>query len=182
MTGPMQQALWRCLDVSPRARARELRKLVIDVGKPRLYALFEDSRRLADGLTTDEVARLVLLFTKLEDLEEPYRLGGGSATAVPNLLDELSRRDPELAQELRIWAFHTSTNPYIPFGSSRHEGLHVEALAEHEQKQAQRWTEHYAVNEQRHQERLRRVGERAQVHESERCPASTIVSYRRQLS
>ena len=164
----MRQALRRCLDVNPRARARELRKLVMEIGKPRLHALFERSHRLADGLTTDEVARLVLLFTKLEDLEEPYRLGRGSATAVPNLLDELSRRDPELAQELRIWAFHTSTNPYIPFGSSRHESLHVESLAEHEQKQARRWAKHYAVNEQRHQERLRRVAERAQVHESER--------------
>ena len=168
MTGPMQQALWRCLDVSPRARARELRKLVMDVGKPRLHALFEDSRRLADGLTTDEVARLVLLFTKLEDLEEPYRIGRGSTTAVPGLLRELSRRDAQLAKELTIWAFHTSNNPYIPFGSSRHESLHVEALAEHERRDAQRWAEHYAVNEQRHQERLRRVAERAQVHESER--------------
>ena len=168
MTEVMQQALRRCLDVNPRARARELRKLVMEIGKPRLHALFERSHRLADGLTTDEVARLVILFTKLEDLEEPYRIGRGSATAVPNLLHELSRRNPELAQELRIWAFHTSTNSYIPFGSSRHESLHVESLAEHEQKQAQRWAEHYAVNEQRHQERLRRVAERAQVHESER--------------
>lgn len=168
MTGPMQQALWRCLDVSPRARARELRKLVMDVGKPRLHALFEDSRRLADGLTTDEVARLVLLFTKLEDLEEPYRLGRGSATVVPNLLDELSRSDPELAQELRIWAFHTSTNSYIPFGSSRHDSSHVESLAEHEQKEAQRWAEQYAVNKQRHEARLRRMAERAKLHESER--------------
>ena len=168
MTEVMQQALRRCLDVNPRARARELRKLVMEIGKPRLHALFERSHRLADGLTTDEVARLVILFTKLEDLEEPYRIGRGSATAVPNLLHELSRRNPELAQELRIWAFHTSTNSYIPFGSSRHESLHVESLAEHEQKQAQRWAEHYAVNEQRHQERLQRVAERAQAHESER--------------
>ena len=30
------------------------------------------------------------------------------------------------------------------------------------------WAEHYAFNEQRQQERLRRVAERAQVHESER--------------
>ena len=168
MNEVMQQALRRCLDVNTRARARELRKLVMEIGKPRLHALFEDSIHLADGLTTDEVARLALLFTKLEDLEEPYRIGRGSATAVPNLLHELSRRDPELAQELRIWAFYTSTNPYIPFGSSRHESLHVESLAEHEQKQAQRWAEHHAVNQQRHEERLRRVAERAQVHESER--------------
>ena len=181
MTGPMQQALWRCLDVSPRARARELRKLVMDVGKPRLHALFEDSRRLADGLTTDEVARLVLLFTKLEDLEEPYRIGRGSTTAVPGLLRELSRRDAQLAKELTIWAFHTSNNPYIPFGSSRHESLHVEALAEHERRDAQRWAEHYAVNEQRHQERLRRVAERAQVHETERRVHASCNAERKEL-
>ena len=168
MSEPMQQVLRRCLEVSRRPRDRELRKLVMELGKPRLHAFFERVWRLADSLTTDEVARLVVIFTKLEDLEEPHRVGRGSATVVPNLLHVLSGRDPELAQELRIWAFHTSTNSYIPFGSSRHEGLHVVSLAEHEQKQAQRWAEHYAVNEQRHQERLRRVAERAQVHESER--------------
>ena len=97
-----------------------------------------------------------------------YRIGRESTTAAPGLLRELSRRDAQLGKELTIWAFHTSTNSYIPFGSSRHESSHVESLAEHEQKQAQRWAEHYAVNEQRHQERLRRVAERAQVHESER--------------
>jgi hypothetical protein len=109
-----------------------------------------------------------VLFTRLEDLQEPYRIGRGSTTAVPGLLRELSRRDAQLGKELTIWAFHTSTNSYIPFGSSRHESSQLESLVENEQRQAQRWAEHYAVNEQRHQERLRRVAERAQVHESER--------------
>ena len=164
----MRQALRRCLDVNPRARAGELSLLVSGLGKKRVHAIFESVRRFAGELSSDELARLILLFTKLEDLEDPYRIGRGSATSVPWLLRELSRRDPELARELTIWAFHTSANPYIPYGSSRHESLHVESLAEHEQKQAQRWAEHYAVNERRHGERLRRVAERAQVHAAER--------------
>lgn len=164
----MRQALRRCLDVNPRARTAELSLLVSGLGKKRVHALFESVRRFACELSSDELARLVLLFTKLEDLEEPYRIGRGSATVVPWLLRELSHREPELAKELAVWAFHTSTNPYIPSGSSRHESLHLESLADHERKHALRWGEHFAVNQQRHEERLRRVAERAQVHASER--------------
>ena len=164
----MRQALRRCLDIGNRPREQELCLLVMGLGTRRVHALFDSIRQLTVDLSAAELAKLVVLFTRLEDLQEPYRIGRGSTTAVPGLLRELSRRDVQLGKELTIWAFHTSTNPYIPFGSSRHESLHVESLAEHEQRQAQRWAEHYAVNEQRHQERLRRVAERAQVHESER--------------
>ena len=164
----MRQALRRCLDVGKRPREQELCLLVMALGTRRVHALFDSIQQLTVDLSAAELAKLVVLFTRLEDLQEPYRIGRGSTTAVPGLLRELSRRDAQLGKELTIWAFHTSTNSYIPFGSSRHESSHVESLAEHEQKQAQRWAEHYAVNEQRHWERLRRVAERAQVHESER--------------
>lgn len=164
----MRQALRRCLDVNPRARAGELSLLVSGLGKKRVNALFDGVRQLAGELSSDELARLVLLFTKLEDLEEPYRIGRGSATSVPWLLRELSRHDAELAKELAVWAFHTSTNPYIPSGSSRHESLHLESLADHERKHALRWGEHFAVNQQRHEERLKRVAERSQAHEFRR--------------
>ena len=164
----MRQALRRCLDVGKRPSEQELCLLVMGLGTRRVHALFDSIRQMTGELAADELAKLVVLFTRLEDLQEPYRIGRGSTTAVPGLLRELSRRDAQLAKELTIWAFHTSTNPYIPFGSSRHESSHVESLAENEQRQAQSWAEHYAVNEQRHQERLRRVAERAQVHESER--------------
>ena len=138
------------------------------LGTRRVHALFDSIRQLTVDLSAAELGKLVVLFTRLEDLQEPYRIGRGSTTAVPGLLRALSRRDAQLAKELTIWAFHTSTNSYIPFGSSRHESSQLESLVENEQRQAQRWAEHYAVNEQRHQERLRRVAERAQVHESER--------------
>ena len=177
----MRQALRRCLDIGNRPREQELCLLVMGLGTRRVHALFDSIRQMTGELAADELAKLVVLFTRLEDLQEPYRIGRGSTTAVPGLLRELSRRDAQLAKELTIWAFHTSTNSYIPFGSSRHEGLHVEALAEHEQKQAQRWAKHYAVNEQRHQERLRRVAERAQVHETERRVHASCNAERKEL-
>ena len=164
----MRQALRRCRDVGKRPREQELCLLVMGLGTRRVHALFDSIQQLTLDLSAAELAKLVVLFTRLEDLQEPYRIGRGSTTAVPGLLRELSRRDAQLGKELTIWAFHTSTNPYIPFGSSRHESSHLESLAEHERRDAQGWAEHYAVNEQRHQERLRRVEERAQVHESER--------------
>ena len=164
----MRQALRRCLDVGKRPREQELCLLVMGLGTRRVHALFDSIRQLTGELSADELARLVVLFTRLEDLQDPCRIGRGSTTVVPWLLRELSHRDAQLAEELTIWAFHTSTNSYIPFGSSRHDSSHVESLAEHEQKQAQRWAEQYAVNKQRHEARLRRMAERAKLHESER--------------
>ena len=164
----MRQALRRCLDVGKRPREQELCLLVMGLGTRRVHGLFDSIQQLTVDLCAADLAKLVVLFTRLEDLQEPYRIGRGSTTAVPGLLRELSRRDAQLGKEVTIWAFHTSTNPCIPLGSSRHESLHVESLAEHEQKQAQRWAEHYAVNRQRHEARLQRVAERAQVHASER--------------
>ena len=164
----MRQALRRCLDVGKRPREQELCLLVMALGTRRVHALFDSIQQLTVDLSAAGLAKLVVLFTRLEDLQEPYRIRRGSTTAVPGLLRELSRRDAQLGKELTIWAFHTSTNPYIPFGNSRHESSQLESLVENEQRQAQRWAEHHAVNQQRHEERLRRVAERAQVHESER--------------
>lgn len=164
----MRQALRRCLDVNPRARAGELSLLVTELGRKRVNALFDGALRIAGELSSDELARLVLLFTKLEDLEEPNRITRESTTVVPWLLRELSRRDAELAKELAVWAFHTSTNPYIPSGSTRRESGQVESLVESGRIDEQQRAYYAAIDEQRHEERLRRVAERARVHESRR--------------
>ncbi len=164
----MRQALRRCLDVNPRARAGELSLLVMGLGTKRVNALFDAVRRIAGELSTEELTRLVLLFTKLEHMEEPYCIIRGSTTVVPWLLRELSHREPELAQELTIWAFHTSTNPYIPSGSRRRESGHVKALVGSGRVDEQQRAYYAAVDQRRQEERMKRVAERAQAHESRR--------------
>jgi hypothetical protein len=72
-------------------------------------------RDLLPDLTTEEIVKLVKLFTRLEVCISDFC--GGSTSQVHVLLHALSKRDRRLAEELRIWAFHTTKNPYVPFGT-----------------------------------------------------------------
>lgn len=72
--------------------------------------------RLVD-LRPDEIAKLVKVFTRLELCIADFCRG--STTQVHVLLHALYGRDPSLAEEMRIWAFHTTKNPYVPFGTYR---------------------------------------------------------------
>ena len=92
----MRQTLRRCLDIGKRPREQDLCLLVTGLGTRRVHALFDSIRLLTVDLSAAELAKLVVFFTRLEDLQEPYRIGRGSTTVVPRLLHELSRRDARL--------------------------------------------------------------------------------------
>lgn len=71
------------------------------------------------------LVQLIKVFTRLENAMNVKggmagSFCGGSTTAIPGLLRELALQNPSLAREMTHWAFHTTKNPYVPFGTYNH--------------------------------------------------------------
>lgn len=115
--------------------------------------------RLCD-LTTDKIVKLIKVFTRL-DLLFSAEFGCGSTSQVHLLLAELGTRNPPLSDELRIWAFHTTKNPYVPFGTRNNEREVAQTVADYYRLRNER---QFKVNEIEH---LR--SEQAKLRKKERA-------------
>ncbi len=94
-----------------------LNGLLQELGADRLCRAAWKTRTFVGRLLDAELAHLVRAFVLLEEMA-PRAFCGGSTTQVPQLLSALEAINSELSRELTIWAFHTTSNPYVPFGTS----------------------------------------------------------------
>ena len=113
-------------------------------------------------LSADQIGKLIRVFTRLEILAGGW--GRGSTSQVPALLAELDRRDRALAYELRIWAFHTTNNPYIPFGSYGWARDRARSVAEYYRLTRERQAEVAKAEHLRSDQALQRKRKRAIEH------------------
>lgn len=95
------------------------------------------TRTFVDCLHEAELAHLVRAYVLLEELA-PRAFCGGSTTQVPQLLAALKTFNAELSQELTVWAFHTSTNPYVPFGTSNSSRGAAHTVDEYQRLESER--------------------------------------------
>lgn len=77
---------------------------------------------------TYEIVKLVKVLVRVENLSA-HRLN--STSHVYRYLEELDRRDAALGEELRVWAFHTAGNPYVPFGTQNPHRYRARSLTEY---------------------------------------------------
>lgn len=156
--------LERCLTVDRHAGSGELQMLVAELTPHRLVKLADSLHERSNQLPTAALAALVKLFTQLESLDAPHQLRRGSVTPVPRLLRELESRDADLARELSIWAFHTSRNPYIPFGSDNAERETAASVIAYHRMRSEREKAVVAADKQQRMQRSQRLAERATTH------------------
>jgi hypothetical protein len=138
--------------------------LVAELTLHRLVKLSDTIHECSNQLPNAALAALVKLFTRLESLDEPHRLRRGSTTAVPRLLRVLEARDADLARELTIWAFHTSQNPYIPFGTDNAERSIAASVVDYHRMRSERESAATAAEMQLRTQREQRLAERASTH------------------
>lgn len=117
-----------CLSVDEQSDT-SLESLVRDFWNSRLAHFECGIRARFPDLTVDQLAKLIKVFVRLELLDKGW--SRGSTSEVYMLLRELSVRDPSLASELQIWAFHTTKNPYVPFGTRNRAREKAGSVAEY---------------------------------------------------
>jgi hypothetical protein len=103
------------------------------------------------------------VFTRLE-LCVP-KFCGGSTEKVSVLLHELRQRDPDVAEELAAWAFHTTRNPYVPFGTQNVIRASASSIAEFRRRTHERLMHVTADEDARGDEAAKRKEERRLAHE-----------------
>lgn len=115
MSASASTILDACLRVDEKADCTVLSSLSERVGVSALNDFAWNIRTWLPDLNIEKIAKLVKVFTRLELCVPNFCRG--STTQVHVLLHALDGRDPSLAEELRAWAFHTTKNPYVPFGT-----------------------------------------------------------------
>jgi hypothetical protein len=119
-------------------------------------------RDLLPNLTADELAKLAKVFTRMETVASSFC--GGSTSQVHILIDALDRRDPELAEELLAWAFHSTKNPYVPFGTRGVMRDVANSVSAYRRLTRERNAQTAAAEQQRTEEAKRRKEARAADH------------------
>lgn len=114
-----------------------LNELLQELGADRLCNAAWKTRTFVECLHEAELAHLVRAYVLLEELA-PRAFCGGSTTQVPQLLAALKPINAELSQELTVWAFHTSTNPYVPFGTSNSSRGTAHTVDEYQRLESER--------------------------------------------
>ncbi len=114
-------------------------------------------------LETGEIEKLIKIFTRL-DLITKYEFGSGSTSQIYILLEELEKRGSQLADELRIWAFHTTNNPYVPFGTRNQARSTAKSVSEYYRLQHERQAEVTNHEHQQKEQAKKNVEGRANRH------------------
>jgi hypothetical protein len=101
------------------------------------------------------------------DFEErnKFRLGFGSTTVIPRLLNRLNRLDRDRADNLTDWLFSNRLNTYSPFGYQIPLGVNSrEEYAEYEDQRALHRGKMLAIDKEAHRVAVARKLENARLH------------------
>lgn len=143
-----------------------LSELLQELGAERLCRAAWKTRNFVEGLSEIDLVHLVKAYVFLEELA-PRAFCAGSTTQVPQLLTVLGAINRELSRELAVWAFHTTSNSYVPFGTANSS------------RDVARTTEEYTRLEANRTARRENLHERAQAQALVRREARSSANFER---
>lgn len=151
-----------CLACGMRSAAN-IRLLIDGIGVERFWHFYHsDQLAMLCDLNADQIAKLIKIFTLAE-----FVLGDslGSTAQIHKMLLRLRAKDPSAANELEIWAFHTSANSYVPYGTSNICRREAHTVAEYRDLIRNRDEKNQRLNNERSAAARLRREERARQHD-----------------
>ena len=143
-----------------------LSELLQELGADMLCRAAWKTRNFVGGLSETDLVHLVKAYVFLEELA-PRAFCAGSTTQVPQLLTVLGAINRELSRELTVWAFHTTSNSYVPYGTVNSS------------RDVARTTEEYTRLEAGRTARRENLHERAQAEALARREARSLAHFER---
>ena len=98
------------------------------------------------NLNSGQIEKLIKIFTLAEFV---HGKKVGSLAQIHKMLAHLRARDPSAANELEIWAFHTSPNNYVPYGTSNVYRLQAHTVLEYRELIRKRDEENQRMDDER---------------------------------
>ena len=120
-------------------------------------------------LDDSELVHLIRVFIRLENATNSGggmggSFCGGSTTAVPSLLRELALQNPSLSEEMIQWAFHTTKNPYVPFGTYNRCRYAAHSVSDYLKLNTARLAAKYDAHTRRSEKAMELAAKRAADH------------------
>jgi hypothetical protein len=135
------------------------------------YGLKHFAWSISDSFPLDdaELVHLIRVFIRLENATNiEGGMGGsfcgGSTTAVPRLLSELAFQNPSLSEEMIQWAFHTTKNPYVPFGTCNRYRYTAHSVSDYLKLNTARLVANYGADTRRSEKANQLAAKRAADH------------------
>lgn len=129
-------------------------------------------------LNAGQIAKLIKIFTLAEFIQGKDR---GSTAQIHKMLLRLRSKNPSAANELEIWAFHTSANSYVPYGTSNICRREAHTVAEYRDLVRNRDEKNQRLNDERTAAAKLRREERARQHDRRQVAHRDSNSERQQV-
>ena len=140
-----------------------LSALLQELGADKLCRAAWKTRNFVGGLSETDLVHLIKAYVFLGELA-PHAFCAGSTTQVPQLLTVLGAINRELSRELTVWAFHTTSNPYVPFGTANSSRDVARTTKEYTRLEAGRTARRASLHERAQAEALARREARSLAH------------------
>ena len=167
-----------CLECDLKSAVNMIR-LVDSIGTERFWHFYHHELfvMLCD-LNANRIAKLIKTFTLAEFVQGR---NVGSTAQIHKMLSHLRTKDTSAANELEIWAFHTSPNSYVPYGTSNVYRLQAHTASEYRDLIRKRdEVNQRMVDERTAAAKLRRE-ERARQHERRQVAHRDLNTERQQV-